>query len=125
MEADMSVIAAAVLALQLTGAPVQDFTPVRIADSDIRGAVRALNEGEWETALHFTREALDSGARASVRAAAHANACIALHQLGRTQEAQEACQTAVALAPNNPVLASNLAVAQTRMAGSPSAGAGN
>ncbi len=37
----MSVFATAVLALQLTGAPVQEFTPVRVADSDIRGSVRA------------------------------------------------------------------------------------
>ncbi|WP_375548250.1 hypothetical protein ABWI01_11250 [Oceanicaulis alexandrii] len=121
----MSVFATAILALQLTGAPVQDFTPVRVADSDIRGSVRALNQGDWATALHFSRAALDSGSRTSVRAAAHANACIALHQLGQTAEAAQACETALALAPNNAVLASNLSAVQTRMAGAPSAGAGN
>ena len=125
MEADMSVFATALLALQLTGAPVQEFTPVRVADSDIRGSVRALNQGEWNTALHFTQQALEGGARTSVRAAAHANACIALHQLGQTADAAQACRTAVALAPQNTVMASNLSAVQTRMAGSPSAGAGN
>ncbi len=121
----MSVFATAVLALQLTGAPVQEFTPVRVADSDIRGSVRALNQGDWDTALHFTRAALEDGSRTSVRAAAHANACIALYQLGQTAQATEACQTALALAPDNTVLASNLSAVQTRMAGAPSAGAGN
>lgn len=121
----MSVFATAIAALQLTGAPVQDFTPVRVADSNIRGSVRALNQGDWSTALHFSRAALDGGSRTSVRAAAHANACIALHQLGQTAEAHQACETALALAPNNAVLASNLSAVQTRMAGAPSAGAGN
>ena len=46
-------------------------------------------------------------------------------QLGQTAEAAQACETALALAPNNTVLASNLSAVQTRMAGAPSAGAGN
>lgn len=121
----MSVFATAILALQLTGAPVQDFTPVRVADSDIRGSVRALNQGDWNTALHFSRAALDNGPRTSVRVAAHANACIALHQLGQIDDAAQSCETALALAPENAVLASNLSAVQTRLAGAPSAGAGN
>ena len=121
----MSVFATAVLALQLTGAPVQEFTPVRVADSDIRGSVRALNQGDWNTALAFPRQALEGGSRTSVRVAAHANACIALYQLGQTADAAEACQTALALALDNAVLASNLDAARTRMASASAAGAGN
>ena len=115
----MSLVLTLFAALQVAGAapaqPAADFTPVRVSDSDIRGAVGALQRGRWRTALHFTEKALQAP-RLSVRVAAHANRCIALWELGRHGDALTACETAAELAPENAQARANLAAAQTRLA---------
>lgn len=104
----MSLLLSAITAMNLAQAPVE-LTPIRVSDSDIRGAVRALRQEDWRNALHFTNEALSGGSRASVRAAAYGNACIAHFHLGDVAEAAAACAEAANLAPDNEVIAANLA----------------
>ena len=121
----MTALLPALLALQLASAPAAEFTPVRVADSDIRGAVRALNSGEWQAALHFTDEALDGAPRTSVRVAALTNRCIALHHLGDAAGAVEACEAAAELAPDNAVVLANLSATRTQYAGETTGAGGN
>jgi len=110
-EDDMSLLLSAIAAVNLAQAPVE-LTPVRVSDSNIRGAVRALRQDEWRNALHFTEEALSGGSRTSVRAAAYANACIAHFHLGELDAALAACTEATTLAPSNEVMAANLTAVQ-------------
>ena len=116
---------ALIVGLQLTGAPMADMTPVRVSDADIRGAVRALQQEDWQTALHFTQEALENGARTSVRAAAYANRCIALYKMDQPIQAAEACEAALLLQPNNAVIMANANLSRTQLAAVSASATGN
>ena len=112
-------LVASALTLGLAGAApsaaqADSFTPISTANSDIRGAVRAINSQNWRVALHFAESAMERRGPSFHRAAAAGNACIALSQLGRHEAALEQCEAAVELQPEAAAHQSNLELARAR-----------
>lgn len=77
------------------------FAEISTSNRDVRASSRSLRRGDFEVAVHFATEALESSAPASHKAAASVNLCAAYAQLGALDLAAPACDTGVEQNPES------------------------
>lgn len=69
------------------------FVSMTTANANVRASASRIERGDWSTAEHFARSALNSGTTSRNKAAASVNLCAALANQGRADTAQ-ACDDA-------------------------------
>jgi tetratricopeptide (TPR) repeat protein len=82
-------------ALTQTCSADPQFAAHRTSNGSVRAQYNALQRGQWSQAIHFGREAIDSGTSTRHRAAAMSNLCAAYAQNGDVALAVTACDAAV------------------------------
>jgi Flp pilus assembly protein TadD len=106
---------ATVLLASLTGTAMADearlqFSVESNATRSIRSAATAFEKGQFSKSASFSNYALKQGLKKSRKTAALSNLCAALGAQGEYDEAMEACNKAIDLAPQNWHALSNRAV---------------
>ena len=80
------------------------------ATRSIRSAATAFEKGQFSKSASFSKYALKQGLKKSRKTAAYSNLCAALGTQGEYDDALEACDKAIDLAPQNWRALSNRAV---------------
>jgi Flp pilus assembly protein TadD len=71
------------------------FAAHRTSNGSVRAQYNAMQRGEWSQAIHFGREAVDSGTSMRHKSAAMSNLCAAYAQNGDVALAVTACDAAI------------------------------
>jgi Flp pilus assembly protein TadD len=71
------------------------FASHRTSNGSVRAQYNAMRRGQWSQAIHFGREAVDSGTSMRHKSAAMSNLCAAYAQNGDAALAATACDAAI------------------------------
>ena len=96
--AALTLAAGAATAQECPAAPA--FVSVTGPNSDVRASASRVERAEWDVAVHFATEAIESGTSSRNKAAAYINLCAALANQ-RSDVAAEACDAAVTRNPDS------------------------
>ncbi len=86
-------------ALAADSAP--QFSVAKTATRTIASGASAFQKGDFQKSIAFSRYALKQGLKKSRKAVAYSNLCAALGAEGRYDEAVDACDSALKIAPQN------------------------
>ncbi|PHR58678.1 MAG: hypothetical protein COA43_10505 [Robiginitomaculum sp.] len=78
-----------------------EFGVTSNATRSIRSAASAFAKGDFANSEAYSRRALKEGLKKSRKAVAYSNLCAALGAQGELEAAQEACASALKIAPKN------------------------